>query len=113
MSYFLKMTVFEPWSAWAKVIKTANLLEFERHEAVREMLGALISTKNKLSLTESELRVAAENALEWTRWEERNLAMARFLKSPEVKSCFDAIASGKGRKEAVRQYAALASKALG
>jgi VIT1/CCC1 family predicted Fe2+/Mn2+ transporter len=106
----MKMTVFDPWSAWAKVIKTAKLTEFERHEAVREMLGALISTKNKFSLTESELRVAAEKALEWTRQEERNLAMARVLNSPEMKSCLDSIASGKGRKEATRQYAALISK---
>jgi hypothetical protein len=35
----VKMTVHEPWSKWAQMIKKANLWEFERREAVREMLG--------------------------------------------------------------------------
>jgi hypothetical protein len=108
----VKMTVHEPWSKWAKMITKANLWEFERREAVREMLGALISQKNKSCLNDSELLEAAEKALEWTRWDENNRAQSRFWNSPEYKSCLKAIASGKDRKEALRRYAALVSKAL-
>jgi len=61
----VKMTFHEPWSKWAKMVTKANLWEFERREAVREMLGALISQKNKSRLEDSELREAAEKALEW------------------------------------------------
>ena len=111
LCYCMEMTVLEPWSKWAKIIKAAKLSEFERLEAVREMLGALISQKNKFSLPESELRVAAEKALEWTRWDENNLAMARLRNFPEYKSCLTAIVSGNDREEAIKQYDALVSKA--
>jgi hypothetical protein len=107
----MEMTVHEPWSKWAKMITKANLWEFERREAVREMLGALISQKNKSCLNESELREAAEKALEWTQWDEHNCALSRLRNSPEYKSCLKAIASGDDRKEAFRQYDALVSKA--
>jgi hypothetical protein len=107
----MKMTVSEPWSKWAKMITKANLWEFERREAVREMLGALIRQKNKSCLNDSELREAAERALEWTRWDEHNCALSRLRNSPEYKGCLKAIASGDDRKEAFRQYDALVSKA--
>jgi hypothetical protein len=107
----VKMTVHEPWSKWAKMITKANLWEFERREAVREMLGALISRKNKSCLNDSELREAAEKALEWTRSDEHNCALSRLRNSPEHKSLLKAIASGKDRKEALKQYDALVSKA--
>jgi hypothetical protein len=95
----VEMTVHGPWSQWAKMITKANLWEFERPEAVREMLGALISQKNKSCLNGSELREAAEKALEWTRRDEQNHALSRLRNSLEYKSCLNAIASGKiGRK---------------
>ncbi|RSL17967.1 hypothetical protein EDE15_3519 [Edaphobacter aggregans] len=43
----IKMAFDEPWSTWAKMITRANLWEFERREAVREMLGALNSPEYK------------------------------------------------------------------
>jgi len=89
--------VQEAWSQWAQVVKKANLWEFERAEAVREMLGVLIAQKNRFSLNElneSELHVAAEKALEWTRWDENNLAMERRRNSPEFKSWLEAVTSG-------------------
>jgi hypothetical protein len=105
------MPAREAWSQWAKMVKRANLSEFERCEAVREMLGVLIAQKNKYSLTESELREAAEKALEWTRWDEKNRANARLRNSPEYERCFEAIASRVDFKEAIKQYVALESKA--
>jgi hypothetical protein len=107
----MTMTVYEPWSKWSQMITKANLWEFERREAVREMLGALIGQKNKSRLNDSELREAAEKALEWTRWDEHNCALSRLRNSPEYKSCVEAIASGKDQKEALKQYDALVSKA--
>lgn len=107
----VEMAVHEPWSKWAQMIKKANLWEFERREAVREMLGALISQKNKACLNDSELREATEKALEWTQWDENNSAQSRLRNSPEYKSCLSAIASGIDRKEAIEQYVALVSKA--
>jgi hypothetical protein len=73
--------------------------------------GALISQKNKPCLNDSELREAAEKALQWTRWDEHNRALSRLQNSPEYKSCLNAIASGKDRKEAIEQFVALVSKA--
>ena len=105
------MPVREAWSQWAKMVKRANLWEFERCEAVREMLGVLIAQKNKYSLAESELREAAEKALDWTRWDENNRAKARLRNSPEYKSYLEAIASGIDLEEATKQYVALESKA--
>jgi len=107
----VEMTVHEPWSKWAKMITQANLWEFERREAVREMLGALISQKNKSCLNDSELREAAEKALEWTQWDEHNRALSRSRNSLEYQSCLNAVASGKNRKEAITQLDALVSKA--
>ncbi len=75
------------------------------------MLGDLINQKNKSCLGDSELRDAAEKALEWTRWDEQNCALSRFRNSPKYKSCLEAIASGKDQKEALKQYDALVSKA--
>jgi hypothetical protein len=75
------------------------------------MLGAPISQKNKSCLNDAELREAAEKALEWTRWDEHNYALSRLRDSPEYKSCCKAIASGKDRKEVLKQYHALVSKA--
>jgi hypothetical protein len=93
------------------MVKRANLWEFERCEAVRKMLGVLIAQKNKYSLAESELRGAAEKALDWTRWDENNRAKARLRNSPEYKSYLEAIASGIDLEEATKQYVALGSKA--
>jgi hypothetical protein len=107
----VEVTVSDPWSTWAKMITNANLLEFERREAVREMLGTLISQKNRSCLNDADLREAAERALEWTRWDEHNCALSRLRNSPEYKSCVKAIASGKDRKEALRRYAVLVNKA--
>jgi hypothetical protein len=75
--------VGEAWSRWAKMIARAILSEFERSEAIREMLGVLIAQKNKDSLAEPELREAAEKALAWTRWDLHNRVSARILNSPE------------------------------
>jgi hypothetical protein len=110
MCYCMKMTVHEPWSKWAKMVTKANLSEFERREAVPEMLGALISQKNKSYLNDSELREAAEKALEWTRWDETNRAQSRLWNSPEYRGCLEAIASGENRKEALKQFVVLNSK---
>jgi hypothetical protein len=63
------------------------------------------------SLAESELREAAEKALDWTRWDENNRAKARLRNSPEYKSYLEAIASGIDLEEATKQYVALESKA--
>ncbi|MDR3737350.1 MAG: hypothetical protein P4L10_17720 [Acidobacteriaceae bacterium] len=96
------LTVHNAWSKWAKIIKKANLREFERREAVREMLGALIQQKNKSSLENSELHQAAEQALEWTRWDENNRKMSLLRSSLENKSCIEAIASCEDREEAFK-----------
>src|ERR1700722_6820282 len=106
----VELAVHEPWTRWAQIIKKANLREFERREAVREMLGALISQKNKACLNDSELREAAERALQWTLWDEHNCALSRLHNSPEYKSWLSAIASGKDPKEAIEQFVALFSK---
>jgi hypothetical protein len=107
----VKMTFDEPRSKWAKMIRKANLLPFERREAVREMLGALISQKNKQRLNDSELREVAEKALEWTGWDENNCAQSRLRNSAEFKACLEAIASGENRKEALKQFATLITTA--
>ena len=109
----LTMTFHQPWSSWAKMITKANLWEFERREAVREMLGSLLAQKNKSHLKDAELRAATENALEWTRWDEHNRAQSRFRNSPEYMDCVKAIAiaSGEERKEAIKRFNALVSNA--
>ncbi|MBV8674284.1 MAG: hypothetical protein JOZ33_12685 [Acidobacteriaceae bacterium] len=109
LSDFVSMPVRDAWSQWAKMVKRANLMEFERSEAIREMLGVLIAQKNRSSLTESELREAAEKALEWTRWDAFNDAKARLEASPEYQRCLEAIASRVNLKEATKQLRALAS----
>jgi hypothetical protein len=93
------------------MVKRANLWEFERREAVREMLGALISNKNKARLDDDEVLAAAEKALEWTRWHEHNLELSRLRNSSEFKACLDALASGDNREEALQQFDAFASAA--
>jgi hypothetical protein len=107
----VKMTLHEPWSKWAKMVTKANLWEFERREAVREMLGALIRQKNKSCLDDSELREAAERALEWTRWDEDNCALSRLRNSPEYKTRLEAIATAEDRMDAMKQFDALVIKA--
>jgi hypothetical protein len=97
-------TVYEPWSKWAKIIRAANLWEFERREAVREMLGVLIAQKNKSHLNASELSEAAEKALEWTRRDEHNRAMARLRNSSEYNIRLKAVAFSNDRKEAIKQF---------
>jgi hypothetical protein len=104
-------SVGKPWAKWANMIKRSNLWEFERREAVREMLGVLISNKNKARLDDDEVLAAAEKALEWIRWHEHNLELSRLRNSSEYKACLDALASGDNREEATRQFAALASAA--
>lgn len=107
----LEMTFNGSWSKWANMIKRANLREFERREAVREMLGALISQKNKGSLNDSELGEAAEKALEWTHWDKTNCANERLQNSPEYGRCIKAIARGNNRNEATKQLFDLIRKA--
>jgi hypothetical protein len=109
LCYCMKMTFDEPWSNWAKMIKKANLSEFERREAVRETLGALISQKNKRSLHGSKLREAAEKALDWTGWDENNCAQSRLRNSARFKGALETIASGseEDRKAAVRECATM------
>jgi len=102
----------EAWSQWAKMVKKANLWEFERLEAVRMMLGVLIAQKAKYSITETELLEAAEKALEWTRWDESNCAKARLRNSPEYKDWLKAVASRVGVEEATEQFLAFERKAL-
>lgn len=101
----------ETWFKWAGIIKQAKLTEFERLEAVRMMLGVLILQKGKCSLTQDELREAAEDALKWTRWDENNRIVARLRNFPEYKSWLEAVASGIGPEEAAKQYDALVHKA--
>jgi hypothetical protein len=102
----------EAWAQWANMVKKANLWEFERIEAVREMLGVLIGQKNKYSLTGTELLEAAEKALEWTRWDESNCAKARLRNSPEFKGWQNALASRVNVEEADKQFLAFARKSL-
>src|ERR1700730_6970965 len=90
------------------MIKKAHLTEFERREAVREMLGGLIQQKNRDFLNESELREAAEKTLAWTWWDERNHAQLRALslkQQSEYKKWFKQLEGG------VLQPRALISKA--
>lgn len=102
----------EAWSQWAKMVQKANLWEFERIEAVREMLGVLIGQKNKYSLTETELLEAAEKAIEWTRWDESNCAKVRIRNSPEYKRWLEAVASGVDDEEATNQFLAFERREL-
>jgi hypothetical protein len=71
----------------------------------------LILQKGKCSLTQDELREAAEDALKWTRWNENNRIVARLRNFPEYKSWLKAVASGIGPEEAAKQYDALVHKA--
>lgn len=103
--------VRETWFKWAGIIKQAKLTEFERLEAVRMILGVLILQKGKCSLTQDELREAAEDALKWTRWDENNRVAARMRNLLEYKSWLKAVASGIGHEEAAKQYDALVHKA--
>ena len=96
------------------MIKKAHLTEFERREAVREMLGGLIQQKNRNFLNESELREAAEKTLDWTRWDERYHAQLRalgFKNQSEYNKRLKELASGKHREGGVLQPRALISKA--
>jgi hypothetical protein len=114
LCFCVTKSVQEAWTQWAQVVKKANLWEFERVEAVREMLGVLIGQKNKCSLTEDELREAAEKALEWTRWDESNCANAHRKKSPQYKRWLKAVASGVkvDVAEATREFLAFERNAL-
>jgi len=72
-----RMYVFETWFDWAQVIKGTALSYFERCEAVRAMLGALIRQKDRRRLGDLELREAAKGTLGWTRWDAKHLAELR------------------------------------
>jgi hypothetical protein len=69
----------EPWSNWAQEIRESSLTDFERREAVRAMLGALILQKDRMHLTGLELREAARRTLGWTKWDAKNLAWLRYF----------------------------------
>jgi hypothetical protein len=69
----------EPWSNWAQEIRESTLNDFERREAVRAILGALIRQKDRLRLTGLDLGDAARTTLGWTRWDAKNLAWLRSL----------------------------------
>jgi hypothetical protein len=74
--------LYEPWSNWAQDIRESSLTDFERREAVRAMLGALIRQKDMGCLPDLDLVEAARTTLGWTEWDARNLAALRSL-SPE------------------------------
>jgi hypothetical protein len=82
----LRELVRETWFKWAGIIKQAKLTEFERLEAVRMMLGVLILQKGKCSLTQDELREAAEDALKWTRWDENTVLWRACGISPNTRA---------------------------
>ncbi len=90
LSYCELKAAEKAWSQWATMVKKANLSEFERVEAVRMMLGVLISHKNKYSITEPELLEVAQKALEWTRWDASNCASADLRNSLEFKGRLEA-----------------------
>jgi hypothetical protein len=62
----------EPWAEWAQGIRRASLNDFERREAVRTMLGALIRQKDRFRFSGLELRNAAKGTLGWTRWDAKH-----------------------------------------
>jgi hypothetical protein len=63
----------KPWSDWAQEIRKSLLTDFERGEAVRAMLGALIRQKESKRLTGLDLREAARMTLGWTRRDAKQL----------------------------------------
>jgi hypothetical protein len=67
----------KPWSNWAQEIRESSLNDFERREAVRAMLGALIRQKDRVRLTGLDLGEAARTTLGWTRWDAKKLASLR------------------------------------
>ena len=69
----------KPWSEWAQEIRESLLMDCERGEAVREMLGALIRQKDRKRLTDLDLREAAKSTLGWTRWDAKHLKRLRSL----------------------------------
>jgi hypothetical protein len=104
--------VNDNWFKWAQMVKRAKLSEFERGEAVREMLGAVIALKNKSMLTPDELRMFAENALEWTRWEAKNLAMGALDRSPAYKKLMKEMAAGTNITETFQKILTLQQQTL-
>jgi hypothetical protein len=69
--------VYEAWFDWAQVIKGSALNHYERREAVRAMLGALIRQKDRRRLGDFELHEAAKETLGWTRLDAKHLAQLR------------------------------------
>jgi hypothetical protein len=69
----------KPWSDWAQEIRESLLTPFERGEAVRAMLGALIHQKDRMRLTDLDLRESAKTTLGWTRWDAKHLKELRSL----------------------------------
>jgi hypothetical protein len=69
----------KPWSNWAEEIRKSSLYDFERREAVRAMLGALIRQKDRVRLTGLDLGEAARTTLGWTRWDAMNLGFLRLF----------------------------------
>jgi hypothetical protein len=67
----------EAWSSWAQNLRESCLNDFERREAVRGMLGAVIQKKDRKRLTGPELREAARTTLGWTKWDARQLRWIR------------------------------------
>jgi len=51
--------------------------DFERREAVRAKLGALIRQKDRERLTGLDPGAAARTTRGWTRWDAKNLAQLR------------------------------------
>jgi hypothetical protein len=105
------VTFHGPWSEWARMITEANLWKSERRDAVREMLGALISQKNKPRCNNSESREVAEKALEWIQKDEYNSAHLRLRNSPGYKELLTAAAFNVDRAEIRKRYKALFRKA--
>jgi hypothetical protein len=69
----------EAWSNWAQNLRESCLNDFERREAVRGMLGAVIQKKDRKRLTGLELREAAKTTLGWTKWDAKHLRWYRQL----------------------------------
>jgi hypothetical protein len=107
----MTMTVYEPWSKWSQMITKANLWEFERREAVREMLGALIGQKNKSRLNDSELREAAERHSNGPGGMNTTVPCRACGIRPNTRVALRRSLPEKIGKEALKQYDALVSKA--
>jgi hypothetical protein len=78
----------EPWSNWAQQIRESSINDFERREAVRAMLGALIRLKDRKRLKDLGLAEAATATLGWTRWDAKRLEELRSFGLKSLSECY-------------------------